>query len=57
MDLLGRALKVDPAADPITSVRQYLRAASTATAMELAKKAVVVIDPGARFGQVAWPVP
>jgi hypothetical protein len=57
VDLLGRTLKVDPAADPVTSIRQHLRAGGTATAKELAKKAVVVIDPGARFGQVAWPLP
>lgn len=57
VDLLGRTLKVAPFADPVTSVRNYLRAGGTATAKELANKAVVVIDPGARFGQVAWPVP
>ena len=55
MDLLGRALKVDPAAHPVAAVRDYLRAGATTTAKELAKKAVVVIDPGDRFGQVVWP--
>lgn len=57
VDLLGRALKVATTADPVTSIRNYLRAGGTATARELAKKAVVVIDPGARFSQVAWPLP
>lgn len=57
VDLLGRTLKVSTNADPVTSIRNYLRAGGTATARELAKKAVVVIDPGARFGQVAWPLP
>lgn len=57
VDLLGRALKVATTADPVTSIRNYLRAGGTGTARELAKKAVVVIDPGGRFGQVAWPLP
>jgi hypothetical protein len=56
VDLLGRTLKVAPFADPVTSARNYLRAGGTATAEELAKKAVLVIDPGATFGQVAWPM-
>lgn len=57
VDLLGRTLKVEPSADPVSAVRRYLKAGDTATAKELAKKAVVVIDPGARFGQVVWPLP
>jgi hypothetical protein len=57
VDLLGRTLKVATTADPVTSIRNYLRAGGTATARELSKKAVVVIDPGPRFGQVAWPLP
>lgn len=57
VDLLGRTLKVATTADPVTSIRNYLLAGGTATARELAKKAVVVIDPGPRFGQVAWPLP
>lgn len=57
VDLLGRALKVEPSADPVSAVRGYLKAGATATAKELAKKAVVVIDRGARFGQVIWPLP
>lgn len=57
VDLLGRTLKVEPSADPVAAVRSYLRAGSTSTAKELARKAVVVIDPGTRFGKVVWPVP
>ena len=52
VDLPGRTLKVAPSADPIAGVRNHLRVAATATA----KNAVVVVDPGAWFGQVAWPV-
>ncbi|MGB3356834.1 MAG: hypothetical protein WBB00_29225 [Mycobacterium sp.] len=55
VDLLGRSLKVAPSADPIVALRSYLDAGPTATARELAKKAVVVIDPGPSFGQIVWP--
>ena len=57
VDLLGRTLKVDPSSDPLAAIRSYLRAQATKTAKELSKKAVVVIDPGERFGQVVWPLP
>ncbi|MBE5451262.1 hypothetical protein [Mycobacteroides abscessus] len=56
VDLLGRTLKVAPSSEPVAAVRSYLREARTATAKELAKKAVVVVDPGPRFGQIVWPV-
>ena len=57
VDLLGRTLKVPMSSDPVAAVQGYLRARATTTAKELAKKAVVVIDPGDCFGQVIWPVP
>ncbi len=55
VDLLGRTLKVAASADPVSAVSKYLQTARTSTAKELAKKAVVVIDEGPQFGQVAWP--
>jgi hypothetical protein len=57
VDLLGRSLKLDASLDPLAAIRGYLGAGATKTAKELAKKAVVAIDPGARFGQVVWPLP
>jgi hypothetical protein len=48
---------VPASAEPVSAVRSYLPAGGTYTANELSKKAVVVIDPGARFGQFAWPAP
>lgn len=56
VDLLGRTLAVAPSADPVAAVRSYLRTGVTATSKELAKKAIVVVDPGPRFGQIVWPV-
>jgi len=55
VDLLGRTLRVDPETDPVTAVRSYLQAERTTTARELAKKAVVVIDPNERLGEIIWP--
>jgi len=46
VNLLGRTLQGRPSADPVAAVRSYLLAGATATAKELAKKAVVAIDPG-----------
>ena len=55
VDMLGRSLAVPLSADPVASIRGYLSAGMTATAKELAKKAVVVIDSGELFGHVIWP--
>ena len=40
---------------PVESLIQYLRARPTGTAWELARKAVVLIEPEARLGEVVWP--
>lgn len=56
VDLIGRSLPVPPGADPATAVRKYLAARRTTSARELAKKAVVLIDPRGRAGEVIWPV-
>jgi hypothetical protein len=55
VDLLGRSLPVLPSADPIQAVRSYLRAGRTETARQLARKAVVLIDPESARGDVVWP--
>jgi hypothetical protein len=55
VDLLGRSLDVPAHADPVTVLRDYLRAARTASARELAKKAVILLYPGRLAGTVIWP--
>ena len=55
VDLIGRSLDVLPDADPITAVRHYLAAGHTETARQLARKAVVLLEPGPLRGQVIWP--
>ena len=56
VDLIGRSLDVSPEADPVEAVRSYLAAGRTETARQLAKKAVVVLEPEAISGQVIWPL-
>jgi hypothetical protein len=55
IDLIGRSLDVAPDADPVEAVRDYLAASRTESARQLAKKAVVLLEPESRRGQVIWP--
>ena len=55
VDLLGRSLDAPPGAEPAAAVRGWLSAARTETARQLAAKAVVLISPGHRSGEVIWP--
>ena len=56
VDLLGRSLRVKSGADPAEIVRRYLAARRTRSAKELAAKAVVLIYPEDRVGEIVWPV-
>jgi hypothetical protein len=57
VDLLGRTLEAPPGTDPVGAVQRYLRASTTSTAHHLGNKAVVVLDPADRRGEVIWPMP
>jgi hypothetical protein len=56
VDLLGRSLPAASDADPADAIRRYLAARRTASAKALAAKAVVLIDPQNRAGEIVWPV-
>jgi hypothetical protein len=56
VDFLGRSLPASLTDDPAAVVRVYLSSPRTKTAKELAVKAVVLIDPPGRLGEVIWPV-
>ncbi len=57
VDLLGRSLPAAPGADPVDGLRIYLTGRKkTASAKALAAKAVILIDPPHRSGEVAWPI-
>jgi hypothetical protein len=53
VDLLSRSLDVAPGADPVESVRDWLRRGREQSARRLAEKAVVLLEP--RPGSVVWP--
>jgi len=55
VDVMGRSIAHLTGAPPVESVRAYLRTPPTRTARCLAKKAVVIIDPGELRGQIVWP--
>ena len=56
VDLLGRSIPHVPGGDPVASVVAYLSKPRTPTARELAKKAVVLVEPSERLGDIIWPV-
>jgi hypothetical protein len=56
VDLLGRSLPAEPGADPADALRRYLTAQRTDSARALAAKAVVLIHPPDRTGEIVWPV-
>ena len=55
VDLLGRSLPAVSGADPADAIRRYLAARRTNSAKALAAKAVVLIDPQNRAGEIVWP--
>jgi hypothetical protein len=56
VDLLGRSLPEPSDNDPTDALRQYLTSRRTSTAKALAAKAVVLITPRNRAGEIVWPV-
>lgn len=55
VDFLGRSLPVLPGAAPAVALRGYLAGRRTNSAKALAAKAVVLIDPEDRAGEIVWP--
>lgn len=56
IDFLGRSLPAEAGADPADVLRRYLAARRTGSAKALAAKAVVLIDPQNRAGEIVWPI-
>jgi len=54
VDLMGRSLLVDYPADPVAVLHKYLSEQRTPSATYLAQKAVVLLEPLARLGEVIW---
>lgn len=55
VDLFGRSLPAEPGADPADVLWRYLAARRTVSAKALAAKAVILIDPENRAGEIVWP--
>jgi hypothetical protein len=55
VDLLGRSLPVVPGTDPAHAIHDYLAAGRTTSARHLRAKAVVLIFPMERVGEIVWP--
>ena len=54
VDLLGRSLPVPVGSDPAEAIHRYLAERRTESARHLAAKAVVLVDPRERAGQIVW---
>lgn len=57
VDVIGRSIPGARADDPAGSLQRYLRGGETESARQLARKAVVLIDPPQFLGLVIWPLP
>jgi hypothetical protein len=55
VDLLERSLPAAPGTDPAQAIHDYLAAGRTSSARALAAKAVVLVDPMDRVGEIVWP--
>ena len=56
-DLLMRALPVGPSVEPVAAIREWLlkgQRRGQGSGWFLSKKAVVLIDPASRRGEVIW---
>lgn len=55
VDLLARSLPCAPGDDLATAIREWLHEGKSITAQMLANKAVVLLSPLSRIGEVIWP--
>ena len=56
VDVLGRSIEKQPSEDFADAIRRYLAAGRTTTSKKLSEKAVVIVEPEERRGEVVWPV-
>jgi len=55
VELHGRSIDATPASDPIAALQAYLKGGASPSARELARKAVVLIDPEPYLELEVWP--
>lgn len=56
VDLIGRSIRCRASDDPLESLQAYLSSGRTQSARCLAEKAIVLLEPPDRCGQIIWPV-
>jgi hypothetical protein len=56
VDLIGRSIIAEEREDPVAAVHRYLSSGRTESARRLAQKAVVLLEPVHRRGEVVWPL-
>jgi hypothetical protein len=54
VDVLGRSLKISPDEDPARAISGYLKAGKEPTPRHLREKAVILLDPPERLGEIVW---
>lgn len=54
VDVLVRSIKNYSKQDPVSTIHQFLQYENTTTSKELAKKAVVMLQPESSVGNVVW---
>lgn len=57
VDILGRSLRGVDRGDPVETLRKYLEGGKTESARQLARKAVILLEPRHLLGTVVWPRP
>jgi hypothetical protein len=54
IDLMGRSLPEPVGIDPADAIIRWLRAGRTESARRLGEKAVILINPAGRMGEIIW---
>lgn len=57
VDHIGRSISDSDYSDPAAVLQRYLRTGGTESARQLSKKAVILLCPEERIGEVVWPAP
>jgi len=55
VDLMGRGIDIGAREDPVDAIRRWLTSSNVGSPGLLRKKAIVLLEPKARMGEVVWP--
>lgn len=54
VDLMGRALRAEPGADPVRAVQEYLSTGRSKSVGLLSQRAVILLEPAQFLGWLVW---